>query len=428
MDIQITFTSLICNKHWRRIQMCLMFVILTAQTNYSYAVPQTSSGSAPKIESNYDKFKDETTVATGTMLEEYPVEVLFTPMKEFILLVVGYTHKGQQLTSPPSTVKIAFQSQARDFRFGEQTELLSIIDGERVAFGKMSYSQRNLGAGHVEILKIDVPLKTFLKLAHAKTVELKLGNKELRLGAQNFTALSAFADIMSGKTVGSTTPPGSVANQSTTKPPSNSTATTSKGSAETSDPASISNCPIQASNLIALRGFKIGASIQEVSNRFQGGMPNLSEPDSSGVRTLEVNFSRSKDAPGSTGLSRLKFQFLDERIYSIEAMYHVGKEWKGRPLSEFAYSVSQGLGVSGKWIENPATVLNSEFKLECGAVRLKLNMYIDTLPATIVELPWATAFLTLTDPNVESQLPQRRAKSRQKEQQIDAEKRKVFRP
>jgi hypothetical protein len=55
-------------------------------------------------------------------------------------------------------------------------------------------------------------------------------------------------------------------------------------------------------------------------------------------------------------------------------------------------------------------------------------MYIDTLPATIVELPWATAFLTLTDPNVESQLPLRRAKNRQKEQQNDAEKRKVFRP
>jgi hypothetical protein len=112
----------------------------------------------------------------------------------------------------------------------------------------------------------------------------------------------------------------------------------------------------------------------------------------------------------------------------MEAMYSVGKELKGRPMSEFAYSVSQGLGVSGKWIENPATQLNSEFKLECGAVQLKLNMYIDTLPATIVELPWATAFLTLTDPNVESQLPQRRAKNRQKEQQNDAEKRKVFRP
>src|SRR5262245_22022410 len=152
MDIQITFTSLIYNKHWRRIQMCLMFVILAAQPNYSYHVPQTFSGSNPAIVTQYDRDKNETAVATGTVLEERHIDSFWGTSRNTSSLNVGYLHKGLQPDSPPSTVTMVFRSQAKRLRFGEGVELLSIIDDDRVALGQMSYISNDPLVGGLAII------------------------------------------------------------------------------------------------------------------------------------------------------------------------------------------------------------------------------------------------------------------------------------
>lgn len=67
----------------------------------AYASAQASAPTKD-ILTSYDRFKDETTVAVSTMLEEYTVEIPFSEMQEFIRLVAGFTYRGQRLTTATS--------------------------------------------------------------------------------------------------------------------------------------------------------------------------------------------------------------------------------------------------------------------------------------------------------------------------------------
>lgn len=170
--------------------VALLFLI---PFNISYVLPQSSSV-PPKVATEYDRFTDETKVGVSTTVENYTVKIPFGEMQEFLILIAWFSHRGQTLTAPPTMVRIAFRSQARAWRFGEGTELRGIVDGERIALGRMGYTQTNLGAGHIEVLQVDVPTRTFIKLARSKSVELRIGSKELKLRTQDLAALISLAN------------------------------------------------------------------------------------------------------------------------------------------------------------------------------------------------------------------------------------------
>jgi hypothetical protein len=89
---------------------------------------------------------------------------------------------------------------------------------------------------------------------------------------------------------------------------------------------------------------------------------------------MEVRLSRPQAPSGSTGLDKLEFKFFDERMYQIRAYYSVGKEWKQRPMSEFAEALSRSLGVETVWGKRD----EKEFIIPCGAVRLDLSIDDDS--------------------------------------------------
>jgi hypothetical protein len=405
MLMQIIFISLGRNKHWLRIYMRSALVILAAHVNYSYAIPQTFSGSAPSVEAKYDVDKDRTTVSAGTMLEENSIEVqvgfppISTPMKEHIFLTVAYAHQGRRLTSAPNVVTMMIESRARQFRFGEGMELLSVIDGKRLSHGQMGYISRHDVAGffllepfNVEYLRVDLPFKTFLTLARAKSATLIIGNKNLSLEDQNFNVLSAIANCMIGKAV----------------------PTTTTSVAGTANPTPGGKCPIQSPDIPAISGFKLGMSIQDVRKLSPEGAPAITEPDTIGTRSMTIKFPRPQDAYGSTRLNELKVRFFDDRICYMEATYSVGKEWRDRQ-KDFAYFISKELGISVTWKEYSADVFHKVFLLRCDAVSIGLN--VSDEDARKGELhnstdTWvAYAMLTLTDKNAESLLQQRREKN-----------------
>ena len=388
------------------------------------------SAPAPKVFTEYDRFTDKTTVGVSVMLENYTVEIPSAKMQEFILMAAAFTHPGQRRSLRPTTIRLAFQSQARAWRFSEGAELRGIIDGERINFGQMNYSRQDLGAGRVEILRLDIPVATFLKLARSQTAELRIGNKELRVGPQHLATLAALADQITGPVM----QPKSPASKPTTGDPlsrNQRQAPSPMRQTEQALPASSSaatthGCPIQITQLLPLRGFQLGMSLTEVQSRFQGRSPSISRPDEIGVRSMKVDFSRSQDARGSTGLEGLAFKFFDDHLYRIEAIYSIGKEWNKRPMSEFAKSLSRGLGVVASW----AIGTDKEFKLECGAVKFELTIDDESsslMPARM-KMPLAVAYLTITETAVEMQFKPRREALRLRQQERDVEKRRVFKP
>jgi hypothetical protein len=396
MRIQIAFMPLIRSA----------LVMLAVLPNYSYAVPQTFSGSTPPVQATYDADKDETTVTAGTMLEENSIEVqvgfppISTPMKEQIFLAVAYAHQGRRRTSTPNVVTMVIESRARQFRFGEGMELLSVIDGKRLSLGELGYASRHdvasfflLESFNIEYLRVDLPFKTFLTLARAKTATLIIGNKKLPLEEQNFNVLSAIANCMIGKAV----------------------PTTTTSVAGTANSTSGGKCPIQSPDIPTLSRFKLGMSIQDVRNLFPGGAPAITEPDTLGTRSMTVKFPRPQDAYGSTSLDQLNVRFFDDRICHMEATYSVGKEWRNRQ-KDFAYFISKELGISVTWKEDSAGVFHKLFSLHCDAVSIDLS--ISEEGARRGELydstePWvAHAMLILTDMNAGALLQQRREKNR----------------
>ncbi|HEX8181381.1 MAG TPA: hypothetical protein VF525_17695 [Pyrinomonadaceae bacterium] len=377
---------------------------------------------------HYDRFKDETTVGVMTTLESYRVEIPFADMQEFLNFFAGFTHQGQRLATAPDTVKLVFQSQARAWRFLDAPELYGIIDGERVDFGRMSNTRVDLGAGHIETLRLSVSTPTFLKLARAKSAELRVGGKEVRLSLQNMAALSSLADAFTRPTK-QPSPRGSATDVTA---PSAKPIPALKPPPQVSQPVLESTagapveCPIKISQLLPYRGFRLGMTLTEVNERFRGDAPSPSNANSSGVRSMEVNLIRSNDAPGSTRLIRLDFKFLNERLYRITGTYSVGKEWKGRPMSEYAVALSHGLGTVATWAEVP----ERGFSAPCGEVRFDLEIDDETFTFAPPDrgLPMASAFFTVTDVAAEAQIKQRNGAVRRQQKQLDAEKRKVFKP
>jgi hypothetical protein len=200
----------------------------------------------------------------------------------------------------------------------------------------------------------------------------------------------------------------------------------SLASSAKSSAAALNKCPIKIAQLLPLRGFSLGMSSGTLIRQFQGSAPPLSQPDGTGIRTMELRLSRSQDPGGSTGLDKLEFKFFNERLYQIKAYYSVGKEWKQRPMSEFAQALSRGLDVEAVWAERD----EKEFIIPCGEVRFDLSIDDDsyTLMGVSTRAPIAVAYFTLTDTVAESQIKLRRDANREREKQRDAEKRKVFKP
>lgn len=185
----------------------------------------------------------------------------------------------------------------------------------------------------------------------------------------------------------------------------------------------VNRCPIQLTQLLPLRGFKLGASLAEFAKSFQGNPPSIPELDYLGIRSMKFYWSQEGRRP--TDLNKMEFRFFDDRLYQIEAAYTVGTEWEQRPLSEFAEGISRGMGIEAGWTEVPG----NRFMLDCGEVRfdllvMKPIMSSSSLPAGQI----ATAYLTLTATSSEAKIKKREETLRQQQQQRNVERRRVFRP
>lgn len=112
-----------------------------------------------------------------------------------------------------------------------------------------------------------------------------------------------------------------------------------------------SECTLKLADAPALRGFKLGMSLREVTARFRRFQ--MPETDSCGRLNLDFNEARGALSnlalrpPELTGISRLRLTFVDERLAYIRVTY--SRESTVSNPQEFRAALSASLSLSGKW-------------------------------------------------------------------------------
>jgi len=110
-------------------------------------------------------------------------------------------------------------------------------------------------------------------------------------------------------------------------------------------------CALKLTGSPALRGFKLGMSLREVTARFRRF--TMPETDSCGRLNLDFNEAWSSlsglalSPLEMTGISRLRLTFVDERLAYIRVTY--SRESAVSNPQEFRAALSTSLSITGKW-------------------------------------------------------------------------------
>lgn len=141
-----------------------------------------------KLTTEYDRFKDLTTVANQY---EY-VRFSKAPNVKFVQFRCTFNYKGRELRTPPDKLGLGFAVFSYEWQFETNTQPSLIIlvddrkiydgDGERISFGA--------DPGYVyEIVGIKIDRLIVKQMAEAKTVEIQIGTLEVSLTSANQQSL-----------------------------------------------------------------------------------------------------------------------------------------------------------------------------------------------------------------------------------------------
>jgi hypothetical protein len=191
----------------------LPFLILALILSTSYFVQtQVPTQRAPtkrefkyagKIESTYDKSKDETMlffkltrIKAGEHLEWEGTNVTSDERLDFSMY---FTYPGQRLTTP-KWVGIGIASGMYEPKQYGDYDLTIVGDKQTFSIGKMTVHDR--GATRYDprrppvrfqLLEAAIPYDQFLQIANARKVKLRIGHKEFPLDNENLEAVRDLA-------------------------------------------------------------------------------------------------------------------------------------------------------------------------------------------------------------------------------------------
>ncbi len=103
---------------------------------------------------------------------------------------------GQQLDYVRyAKLQLVFEAKDWDQRHPvDARELLVVADGATLKLGRMALVNQNAGDARLvdvmrEVLEVSLPYQTFLKIARAQTVEMRVGRSVVALQEKNLAAL-----------------------------------------------------------------------------------------------------------------------------------------------------------------------------------------------------------------------------------------------
>lgn len=137
-----------------------------------------------KVETKYDKAKDETTVEFRQMEIAHSAE-------QQVFLSVSSTYKGQKpKKQPDDIVVIVSVVSARGYRYPDMMAMQVAADGKKLPQVLMlNLDKRQLGEDYLETIGTRMKYEVFKHLTESKNVVLQLQNLTLQLDEAQITKL-----------------------------------------------------------------------------------------------------------------------------------------------------------------------------------------------------------------------------------------------
>ena len=159
---------------------------------------QPTSGQKPinhggKIETKYDGFNYETVMRLKKM--KVNCDGFKDKFKDACVSIEVILHlPGQQLNYVKTvTMQVVFENKDWvHFHGPDQREMAIVTDTETLQLGRMSPVSKNTPGSwdtKVETLEIKIPYKTFKRIAHSQSIELRVGKSALEFREKNLMAL-----------------------------------------------------------------------------------------------------------------------------------------------------------------------------------------------------------------------------------------------
>lgn len=125
------------------------------------------------ITDKYDRFKDVTVVGTSRMA--------LRGDKRSIRIRAEYSFSGKTPVRPEKVALYFYATSARPLFREDDLQLNFLVDGERLPAGTMRISDEEKTKSTIrQVILIDLPFKTFNRIANAKIVELQVGTLEYK--------------------------------------------------------------------------------------------------------------------------------------------------------------------------------------------------------------------------------------------------------
>jgi hypothetical protein len=170
------------------------FVIQTRETHQFFgattalaAGPEDHGG---KIVSEYDGFNHETVVTLRKM--KVTCASRRVDSKSSCVSILASLHcPGIQLDYVRQvTLQVVFETEDWDQRHPlDQRDLSVVADGETFRLGRMALVAQSVDTRMTETLQVQLPYRTFKKMALAEIVELQVGRSRVELRNKNLAAL-----------------------------------------------------------------------------------------------------------------------------------------------------------------------------------------------------------------------------------------------
>jgi hypothetical protein len=166
-------------------------------THAALVSPQTIDHGG-KIESKYDGFNHEMVISLRKMRVTCGGGKGFgTTLKDTCVSVAASLHApGKQLDFVRyAKLQLIFETKNWDRRHTlDQRELSVVANGETLRLGRMGLVKQDVDSDRLldvmkEVLEVSVPYPTFLKIARADFVEMRVGSSEFVLQEKNLAAL-----------------------------------------------------------------------------------------------------------------------------------------------------------------------------------------------------------------------------------------------
>jgi hypothetical protein len=155
-------------------------VIAQDKTNAADSVVTSDEG---KIESKYDKAKDETTV------EFTQLEIAHSAEQQ-VFLSVSATYPGQKPKKPEDIVVVISVASTQGYKYPDIMTMQVTADGKKLPEVLMlNLDKRRMGEDYLETIGTRMKYEIFKRLTQAKTIELRLHGLTLQLNESQITTL-----------------------------------------------------------------------------------------------------------------------------------------------------------------------------------------------------------------------------------------------